>query len=123
MELILSSFNVNCLKVALDKAPQYKRALLLDSGAYLPSSQMTVEQSIIMAKKLQCVFINPEQKSLNEYSIKKITASGFSIASYTVDDSLRAKKLEDWGVQFIFTNDPSRMQRELSALRRDVNIV
>jgi len=81
---LLSSFQPEALRVALDSAPALPRALLLDT---MPAD------AIEMALKLRCVALITNHKLMDAGLVARIHAAGMRAMVYTVNEPERAQQL------------------------------
>ena len=95
---LLSSFNQDSLAVCLAGAPEYPRALLLDEWR---------DDSCALAADLNCSSINCDYSFLTKDRIECIKSKGFLVYAYTVNDPIIAAQLDDWGVNGLFSDDPT----------------
>ncbi|GAB4189967.1 MAG: glycerophosphodiester phosphodiesterase [Thalassobaculales bacterium] len=104
--IIVSSFAEECLAVARDGAPGLPRGYLAER---LPPDWME------RAAALGCAAIHPGHRGLDAGLCRAVTAAGFLLAAWTVNDPARARELVAWGVDAVITDDPAGLA---SALRR-----
>jgi glycerophosphoryl diester phosphodiesterase len=94
---LISSFNVHCLALAMQCAPEYPRGLLLDEWQ---------DDCCQLASRYRCQNIHLNEECLTPERVKQIKDAGFVIYAYTVNDVKRAKELEQMGVDGIFSDNP-----------------
>ncbi|MFC7579804.1 glycerophosphoryl diester phosphodiesterase [Schaalia naturae] len=58
------------------------------------------------ASELGCRAVHPDDTGLTEAGVAEMTAAGFEVNVWTVDDPDRARELAGWGVAGVFTNRP-----------------
>lgn len=92
---LLSSFSMAALAAAQDAAPQLARACLFDR---LPPDWQA------QARSLGAVAIHTSHKHLSATSAAAITAAGFGLLCYTVNNPTRARTLRAWGVDCLCTD-------------------
>ena len=95
---VISSFNIQCLEYALRHSPQYPRGLLLDKWA---------DNWLQLATKVRCSGLHLNHKLLTPTRISKIKNAGYLLYAYTVNNLQQAKKLYEWGVDGIYSDDPN----------------
>ncbi len=97
---LLSSFQPDALRAALQTAPQLQCALLLD---HLP------DDPLALARELQCVALIIDHELMDEALVARLHAAGLRALVYTVNDAQRAKALLDIGVDGIVTDAVDRL--------------
>ena len=95
---VISSFNILCLEHALLHSPQYPRGLLLNDWT---------TKWHVLARKVQCSGLHLNHELLTTSRIHTIKNAGYLIYAYTVNDPVRAKKLQSWGIDGIYSDDTS----------------
>lgn len=93
---LLSSFSEEALAAACDAAPDLPRALLIENE--LPSDW----QSRI--RRLKCRGLNLNHTVVTHDLVQEITAMGYWLAVWTVNDLERAQLLLDWGCHAVVTD-------------------
>lgn len=101
---LLSSFDAACVAACRDLAPEIPRALLVDRPG---------PATLAAADALRCFSIHADHRRLDEKLTRMVKTAGWRCAVYTVDDPARARRLLDWGIDSIITNDPGRLRRAL----------
>jgi glycerophosphoryl diester phosphodiesterase len=66
------------------------------------------------AKRLGCCSIHCAHSRLKAKQARAVKSEGFVLAAYTVNDTARAAKLFDWGVDAVFSDAPDRLIGEIS---------
>jgi len=94
---LLSSFSETALEAALREAPELPRALLIE--AELPADWRD------RLARLQCVALNMNQRYITQQAIRNAHEAGYRITAWTVNDTVRARDLLDWGCDAIFTDE------------------
>ncbi len=94
---LLSSFSEIALAAALREAPELPRALLIADE--LPTDWRERMQ------RLQCVALNMNQRHVTPDAIHRVHEAGYKITAWTVNDTVRAHDLLDWGCDAIFTDE------------------
>lgn len=101
---LVSSFEVPCLEVARDLAPDLPRGYLVEELP--PDWQATAE-------RLACRSLHPWHKPLQAPQVAAIKAAGYLVASYTVNSARRARSLLGWGVDCLITDDPPALAKSV----------
>lgn len=96
--LLISSFSHVSLETSLDMAQDWKRGLLLD--------EEWPENWEDLARYLDVTTININGNTCQRDHIEMIIDAGYPILAYTVNDPQRARQLQGWGVDSIFTDVP-----------------
>jgi len=102
--LLLSSFEVPCLEVARDIAPDIPRGYLL----WDPPADWAA-----IADRIGAATLNVDQERQTAESVAAYRATGRPVLAYTVNDPQRAQTLFDWGVAAVFTDAPGRLSAAL----------
>lgn len=119
-KILISSFDPDMLAAMKHRAPQYRRALLVD-----PTDEPIMEQVprwIEQAKKLDASAIHPSDEGLTEEAVRSMTEAGFALNVWTVNSVERAETLASWGVRSVFTDkaqdfpESARADRPISNL-------
>jgi glycerophosphoryl diester phosphodiesterase len=92
---LLSSFSAIALEAAAVEAPELPRALLVVDVPVNWQAQM---------QRLQCVSLHASHRHLNAALVKAVHDAGCGVLAYTVNDSLLALELLDWGVDALVTD-------------------
>lgn len=106
LPLVLSSFNQVALEQALDKMPDVPRALLLGN--------VTDDWASLM-DRYQCQNLHCAANSLDNAQAANVTAQGFGLYCYTVNDVDLASRLFSMGVHGVFTDFPKRFLQQFDA--------
>lgn len=93
---LISSFSEDALAAARDAAPELPRALLIK--AELPADWPERLQY------LKCKGLNLNHRYLTQDLVGEITAMGYSLAAWTVNDLNRARELLSWGCHAVVTD-------------------
>jgi glycerophosphoryl diester phosphodiesterase len=96
---LLSSFQPESLRAALDSVPELPRALLLDT---LPAD------AIDLALQLGCVALITNHKLMDAALVARIHAAGLRAMVYTVNKPQRAQELRSWGIDGLVTDAVDR---------------
>lgn len=103
--LLVSSFEVPCLEVALELAPAVPRGYLL----WDPPADWAA-----IADRIGAATLNVHQDRQTADSVAAYRATGRPVLAYTVNDADRARTLFGWGVAGLFTDAPGRLAAELA---------
>lgn len=106
--VVVSSFGPMTLAALREVAPDWPRALLVahPRGDWL-----------VPATALGCVGVHVNHRRLTPAAVKAARGAGFRIAAYTVNAPVRARRLAEWGVETMITDQPDRIAAALSAAR------
>ena len=105
---LISSFSALSLGVAAHAAPAWPRGFL--AGRPYPGWRAT-------ARRLGATLVGIDHKYATESRAARCRAAGFPLLAYTVNDPIRARTLDDFGVSSVFSDTPDRL---LTASRRTV---
>ena len=72
-----------------------------------------------IAVELGCATINADQRYLSEGLVADVSAAGYPVLAYTVNDAARARQLFGWGVTSVFSDAPDIMLVEAAPESRD----
>lgn len=103
--LLLSSFSHVSLETAMDMAPDWRRALLLETE-WPPNWKE-------MADYLAASVININGNTCTREQVEEIIDFGKPILAYTINDPRRARSLYSWGVDGLFTDVPDVIKETL----------
>jgi len=92
---LLSSFQSECLEVARESAPEFKRGYLTDRIE--PGWHEA-------ARELGCVSVHCNHLHLSEAQAAEVKRAGYWLLCYTVNEAAVARRLFSWGVDAIFTD-------------------
>jgi len=95
--VLVSSFIVEALEAFRPMMPEVPTGLLLGR---LPAKWQA------LAERLGCSTINVAQHRLTEARVAQLSAAGYPVLAYTVNDPARARILYDWGVISVFSDKP-----------------
>jgi glycerophosphoryl diester phosphodiesterase len=95
---LISSFELDALKLCRSLAPELPLGLLLDK--WNNNWQQTAED-------LQCYSVHCNQSILSATRAKQIKQQDFKLLAYTVNHRRIAKKLFAWGVDAVFSDYPN----------------
>ncbi|WP_448203729.1 glycerophosphoryl diester phosphodiesterase [Azospirillum sp. sgz302134] len=102
--LLVSSFEVPCLEVARDLAPDIPRGYLL----WDPPADWAA-----IADRVGAATLNVHQDRQTAETVAAYRATGRPVLAYTVNDPDRARTLFGWGVAAVFTDAPGRLAAAL----------
>lgn len=94
---LLSSFSEVALAAAQRTAPELPRALLIE--AELPTDWRD------RLAQFACVALNMNQRYITAELIRAAHDAGYRITAWTVNDTVRAREILDWGCDAIFTDE------------------
>lgn len=103
--LLISSFSHVSLECAVDMAPDWYRGLLLEPEP-LPNWAE-------LADYLEVTTINIDGRTATREFIEDIMDTQRPILAYTINDPQLAKRLRQWGVDAMFTDDPDAVNDSL----------
>jgi glycerophosphoryl diester phosphodiesterase len=95
--VLVSSFHPEALAAARAHAPSLRRAILFGR---VPRNWEG------LARDLGCTAIHADHRRLAPWLVAGISALGYSLGAYTVNDPRRAGMLLDWGVASVFSDAP-----------------
>jgi len=95
---LISSFKRASLAVALERAPQWPRALIVRRP---PRDWRRA------AVDLQCSAVHASARWLSKRRVAEIKQAGYGVAAFTVNDPSRARKLIARGVDCLITDEPA----------------
>lgn len=94
---LLSSFQDAALAAALEAAPEYPRAILIDA---------LKDDWRARAEAVDAVGVNTNGKKLTPTRATEIKAAGYLLSVYTVNDPDKARALLSMGVDCVITDSP-----------------
>lgn len=94
---LLSSFSPAALRAARQAAPELPRALLVKD---IPLDYLNELDQCAAAA------LHVEHHALTQDIVQKLHSQGYRVMAYTVNDTLRARKLLSWGVEMLCTDRP-----------------
>lgn len=94
---LLSSFSTAALRAARQAVPELPRALLVED---IPLDYPT--------ELAQCAAaaLHADHRALTQDTVHTLHQQGYRIMAYTVNETLRARKLLSWGVDMLCTDRP-----------------
>lgn len=108
--ILISSFSHVALETAQDMAPDWRRGLLLEEE--WPKNWQEI------AEHLDVSTINFNGNTVTRDDVEDAIDFGKPILAYTINDPVKARELQSWGVDGFFTDEPDTL---LSNLIRPVN--
>lgn len=103
---LLSSFAYESLVAAKAAVPALPCAWLIEAP--------WPEDWEVKLKAIDAVSLNTDEALLTEARVKAVKDAGYKLLAYTVNDVERAKTLQAWGVDGIFTDELTLMQKAFS---------
>ncbi len=97
--VLISSFNHTYLKRAKKAEPSIDVAALIDKP---------LKDPVTTLKELGAIALNPNEKHLDEATVKAVRAAGFGVLPWTVNAPARMASLVAWGVTGIITDFPDQ---------------
>jgi glycerophosphoryl diester phosphodiesterase len=104
---LLSSFSFEALAAARDAAPSLQRGMLFEE---VPADWLRI------VRELDCVSLHASHRYLSEPLVAQLRAAGLRVLAYTVNDSARAQRLAQWGVDMICTDRIDRLQHDMLSM-------
>ena len=77
--------------------------------AILVDSLFKIDNAIKLAKEINAVAINPNNKFMTKEIVKKIQSFNIKVYPYTINDPLNIKRMKSMGVDAIITDFPERI--------------
>lgn len=108
--VFVSSFNPLCLVRLARAFPSLRRGFLIDPDkAWAP-------QAWFWAPVTASTSVHPPAEACTAERVNRWHAHGWEVAAWTVDDQLEARRLKALGVDWLITNRPGALRRELVAV-------
>jgi glycerophosphoryl diester phosphodiesterase len=108
--VMVSSFNPVCLIRLAQAAPRIRRGLLLDPHrAWFPQAWLWLPVAASTS-------VHPHFSQCTPELVARWHAAGLELAVWTVDELDEARRLRALGVEWVITNRPGALRRELAAL-------
>lgn len=105
--VFLSSFNPLCLVRVARAYPELKRGFLIDPDkAWIP-------QAWGWAPVVAKTSVHPHWSQVTSERVNRWHAQGWEVAVWTVDEADEARRLRAMGVDWLITNRPGALRREL----------
>lgn len=109
--VLVSSFIVEALEAFRPLMPEIATGLLLGR---LPGGWHA------LAERLGCTTINLAQHRLTPTRVARLSAAGYPVLAYTVNDPARAQTLYEWGVTSVFSDKPDIIIESAASVRPGV---
>lgn len=94
---LISSFNLDVLKLCHSLSPEMPRALLLSRWH---------KDWLATAQDIQCISVHIDRRDVTQTRINDIKQNGYAVGVYTVNRKRTAMKLFEWGVDALFSDYP-----------------
>lgn len=108
--VFLSSFNPLCLVRLARAFPSLKRGFLIDPDkAWAPQAWFWLPATASTS-------VHPPAEACTAERVNRWHARGWEVAAWTVDDQVEARRLRALGVDWLITNRPGALRRELVAV-------
>ncbi len=108
--VFLSSFNPLCLVRVAHAFPHLRRGFLIDpERAWIPQAWFWLPVTALTSVHPHYAQVTPERAN-------RWHRQGWEIAAWTVDDADEARRLRAMGVEYVITNRPGALRKELKAL-------
>ena len=105
--VFVSSFNPLCLVRLAQAYPLLRRGLLIDPDrAWLP-------QALVWLPVVARTSVHPHFSQVTPERVNRWHAQGLEVAVWTVDDVDEARRLRALGVDWLITNQPGELRRQL----------
>lgn len=105
--LLISSFQLVCLEVAQDMAPDWHRGVLFDNSEDMPENWRDLVDYVDGAT------VNIGRKIATRELIEDIIDFEKPVLVYTVNDPQLARQLQGWGVDAVFSDCPDVIEQNL----------
>jgi glycerophosphoryl diester phosphodiesterase len=109
--ILVSSFIIEALAAFRPLMPEIPTGLLL--GRFAMNWRA-------LAERLGCATINLAQQRLTAARVARLTAAGYPVLAYTVNDPGRAHTLFEWGVTSVFSDKPNILLERAASVRTGV---
>ena len=100
-DVVVSSFDLDALDFLRQLAPELRLAFLSDES--------DCELVLSRARDAGAYAFNPPASSVTPGLVAQAHAAGLRIMPFTVNDVTEARRLFEWGVDAMFTDDPASM--------------
>lgn len=107
--LLISSFEYSCLEVAQDMAPDWYRGILFDDA----DNQSMPENWRDVVDYLDATTVNIGNKMVTRELVEEIIDFEKPVLIYTINDPQRARQLQSWGVDAVFSDCPDVIVQNL----------
>ena len=105
--LLISSFQLSCLEVSLDMAPDWYRGALFDDDEDMPENWRDLVEYVDAAT------VNIGRKIASRTLVEDIIDFEKAVLVYTVNDPQLARQLQGWGVDSVFSDTPDVIAQNL----------
>jgi glycerophosphoryl diester phosphodiesterase len=105
--VLVSSFNALCLWRLASIAPTLRRGYLID-----PDLSFALHGRLL-ARWTSTHSVHPFWRDCTDVRAKRWRRAGLKLAVWTVDDASEARRLQDLGVEYLITNRPGALRKEL----------
>lgn len=95
---LVSSFDVNALRLCQSLAPEMPLGLLLAKWQ---------NNWFELAEELQCYSVHISLSAVTQARVNEIKQKGYAVCVYTVNSKRKATKLLEWGVDAVFSDYPN----------------
>ncbi len=109
--VLISSFNPMSLRRVRRISPELPRALII------APSQKFYHRRLWLSRLAKPQFVHPELSMVRSATIKKWRARGFAISPWLVNHTVVIKKMAEYGVHSIITDDPAKVSAVLGKRR------
>lgn len=103
--LLISSFQHTSLETAMDMAQDWHRGFLLD--------EEWPENWLELAEYLDAATIAVNGNTVTREQVEDVIDTGKPVLAYTVNDPIKARELQGWGVDSFFTDEPDIIAENL----------
>ena len=103
-KFIISSFRWDEIKKFRDLNKDIPIAILVDS-------LYKIDNAIKLARKINALALNPNNKFLTKQLVKKIQSNNIQVHPYTINDPMNIKRIKSMGVDAIITDYPERINK------------
>ena len=76
--------------------------------AILVDSLYKIDDAIKLARKINALALNPNNKFLTKQIVKKIQSNNIQVHPYTINDPMNIKRMKSMGVDAIITDYPEK---------------
>jgi glycerophosphoryl diester phosphodiesterase len=108
--LLISSFQLQCLEVAHEMAPDWCRGVLFDDDQDMPENWRDMVDYVAAAT------VNIGRKAATRDLVEEIIDFEKAVLVYTVNDPHEARHLQGWGVDAVFSDNPDVIAANLLKL-------
>jgi glycerophosphoryl diester phosphodiesterase len=108
--VFLSSFNPLCLVRVAHTFPKLRRGFLIDPDrAWVPQAWFWLPVTALTS-------VHPHFSQVTAERVNRWHRQGWEVAVWTVDDVDEARRLRALGVEYVITNRPGALRRELKVI-------